>query len=784
MLPERRILLTSDRAVRIFDPNTGLSNVVVRHRASQAGREDCEQAVSPDGKLFASCVEFDDLARVWDLTTGREICHIGMASLPKSDRVPDFVTGRARHCVWFSADSKELLTWHEGVVRAWNPRTGEQRRTLNIPNMVFAVSPDRCVLAARNDPGFKEPLPRKIRLYDSVTGRELRQFECPESNNDWWFGVGFSPDSKQVAFIGGQMDCYVATVTGKEKPRVFQFPSFNPDSVSPLGWWRVAFPSDGRSLFGISFEETLGRFDLESGKQLALWAMSEPGLTGLLLTPDGKQLIFVDGTIRRWDVAKEEQLPLPDGYSARLIAVRSPNGKSVVMGDWTGRLDLWDATNGRRIQTWRTAGPGIRAIDFSPDNSLCAIVGGSRGVILIEVATGRETQTIPRPEGHGRWYCHGVLFTPDNKRFLTWNFDDEHYLRMFDLTTQKELWSKLIVNANGMAISPDGQTVVAKGYKTVLTFLDAATGNMRFYAAPEPRPPSKLDRLDIGDPIFMPDSRTVVAAITSRKAASIRFWDVDAGKETKAIDIPVAVGVERMAVSPDGKWLLTFGSDYVLRLWEIATAAEVRKLGELEGPVGGISFGPDGRTAFTSGWADALLWDLRPLGSPVAVPVFASLWDDLAAAPPTAHAAQWALIEDSKAAIGLLRAKLSKEEDDPKRVARWLKDLDSDIFKVRETADRALAKLGPTEAPILRKAMAETKSAEVRQRLEHLVPGLRNDKSPEELRRIRAVQTVELIGTVESVALLREWSERAAGAQLTEDARAALQRLKRFRADK
>src|SRR5262249_33233163 len=58
--------------------------------------------------------------------------------------------------------------------------------------------------------------------------------------------------------------------------------------------------------------------------------------------------------------------------------------------------------------------------------------------------------------------------------------------------------------------------------------------------------------------------------------------------------------VNRLAFSPDGRWLGTGGSEGDVRLWEVATCQEVLRLKGHKGWVVDLAFGPDGRTLLTS----------------------------------------------------------------------------------------------------------------------------------------------------------------------------------------
>jgi hypothetical protein len=62
---------------------------------------------------------------------------------------------------------------------------------------------------------------------------------------------------------------------------------------------------------------------------------------------------------------------------------------------------------------------------------------------------------------------------------------------------------------------------------------------------------------------------------------------------------------------------------------------------------------------------------------------------------------------------------------DEKQVARWVADLDSETFAVRDKAGEGLARLGHAATPFLRKALAARPSAEVRRRVEQLLEALR-----------------------------------------------------------
>jgi len=153
------------------------------------------------------------------------------------------------------------------------------------------------------------------------------------------------------------------------------------------------------------------------------------------------------------------------------------------------------------------------------------------------------------------------------------------------------------------------------------------------------------------------------------------------------------------------------------------------------------------------------------------------LWTRLQGDAATAHQSIVTLLSAPADAVPFLAARLHPSAGvDQRRVAALIKQLDSSRFAERQKAQAELRKLADGAESILRKALAENPSAEVRRRLEQVLQPL-EPTSTSGKRTLRAVEILERIGNVEAKRVLRHLAEGDSMAWLTIEAAASLRRL-------
>jgi hypothetical protein len=278
------------------------------------------------------------------------------------------------------------------------------------------------------------------------------------------------------------------------------------------------------------------------------------------------------------------------------------------------------------------------------------------------------------------------------------------------------------------------------------------------------------------------DARTVLVPGYNGK---VGVWDVPSGQMARTLDVAVRPADSALLrCSPDGR-LVAAAVGSKLTVLEWATGG-VRFAWDLPGPAQSLAVIPDGTTlAVSMSDTTILLYDLtgaalpRPWKQSPGDP--AKLWDKLA----TATAADgWAAIRELAArpsvAVPLVKEKIkpaaAKSHPTPAEIAKLITDLDAPAFATREEAGKRLRELGLAVEPEVRKALRETTSAEVRQRLEKIAEGLTRPPAVN-LAEVRAVEVLERIGTGEAKAYLVVLAGGDPAAALTRDAKAAAGRI-------
>jgi DNA-binding beta-propeller fold protein YncE len=475
---------------------------------------------------------------------------------------------------------------------------------------------------------------------------------------------------------------------------------------------------------------------------------------------------------------------------------QTPDGRHLVVGDASGRIDMFDLATGkldRQLQSHSTI--GIHVVAVSPNGRWLAC-GRTRGDVQFwDLTTGKITRLInaqsdPDPERRG--IVERLAFKSDSTVLYTgidpYQGAENAGASAWEVATGKKLWTMSGVGYN-LAADPRGRFVVTgvlSEESPRVSLLDAATGrvvqNMPVEASVEPGPDGGtiLEISATMDRRFTPDGTRVVSV---HDDGTVRGWDIATGKEFARMKVGPAGSTQPggLACSPDGRWV-AIRVDRTVQVWELSSGRKVHTIAGLEAAPRELFFTHDGRGLIISSGPAPILWTLKPKERPRIDRPIDALWDTLAS-DDAAAAFQlvWALMDDPKSAIQVARHKVHPNELvlERSQFDRLVAALDGPRFASRERAEVELLRSG-VAVPIswLRQAQAATKSEEVRARLGRVLTA-REAGGPTQWRLERMVQVLEVARTDEATKLLKEWASGPPGGFLTEVAAGAVARLSR-----
>ncbi len=420
---DSKMLVSGDEheMIRLWDTATGKPKATLNWRR---GTATYALAFSPSGRFIAS--GHRDGVKLWDNTV-------------KPKQQTDDTIGDYQHTLEirehkdyvsklaFSPDGKTLLTGSkDGTIQAWDTASGSYRFTCTghiegTRDLIFTLSGDTLVSLNQpfNPPGNLQQQRWDLTTRDQLSTRFLGMeaysmilspdgetlvthdsgSKCvlwdintdPPRIIDQFILEGFpggglnvrfafSADSKMLAAGGedGLVHVWDLTISKKVRHR-FTVKGHN------RGLRMLAFSPDGKLLASGGNGKTLCLWRVADGTSLFKSTAHKSWVTAVAFSPDSKILASGGNELFFWDPATATQLRTnPRELTARISTlVFSPDGKTLVVGNWDGILELWDVRTGGLLSTHTGHTRWANVLKFSPDGRTLVSSSFWDGTILI-----------------------------------------------------------------------------------------------------------------------------------------------------------------------------------------------------------------------------------------------------------------------------------------------------------------------------------------------------------------------------------------------------------------
>lgn len=328
-------------------------------------------------------------------------------------------------------------------------------------------------------------------------------------------------------------------------------------------------------------------------------------IRAMAVAPDGRTVVSGDssGSIRLWDVRFQKELGALEGNIGPVEALAiSPDGRWIVASNVNRHLTVWNAKTLKSVQKITLPDRPVQSLAFSPDSKHLAAGDMTSTIRVLDPATLKEQQ---KWQAETDWVT-GLDYSSDGKllvsggrdgQVIVWSAEDGKQLRS---VSHGSTVLTVEFSTDDRQIASGGTDGVIKLWNDELDLQRSLNGHAKA----------------VSDLCFFADNQRLAS---SSWDATIRLWPLDGASEPTVLHGHLE-SVYAAETGLDGEVLVSSGRDRTLRLWDLtgkrSRSEPVRQLEGLQNRVHAAVLSPDGRTLATSGSSsqpgtvELLLWDL------------------------------------------------------------------------------------------------------------------------------------------------------------------------------
>jgi hypothetical protein len=387
---------------------------------------------------------------------------------------------------------------------------------------------------------------------------------------------------------------------------------------APFEVTSVAYSRNGKWLASGSFDKIVRLWDASTWKEIRTFKGPGSPYLRVIFSQDDARILSVaqSGTLVAWDVSSGQQ-----ARSIKLLqgplnhAFLSPDGTRVAAVGSDNLLRIWDTSTGRGLLTINEpTDPWGTFVSFSPDAHRLAMVHlDSR-----RFATFKMWNLTTKPTANAFSLSVGLpyisVFALDGKRIITGDLSGN--VNSWDVESGGMLatFRGHATPVYALAVSRDGTQVASAGYDQTVRVWDSSTGTEIHHLRGHTGSVKSL--------AFSSDGKKLAS---SGSDGTIHIWDLDDGQKTRAVEqrtkspdpqgrpgvrFTISANASDVAITADGTRVASAGADGIVKVWNLATGAEVPNLIRQGTSASCLAFSPDG-DLIVAGYTDGTVtfWD-------------------------------------------------------------------------------------------------------------------------------------------------------------------------------
>lgn len=420
--------------------------------------------------------------------------------------------------------------------------------------------------------------------------------------------IALSPDGTRAASGGNDNLVMVWDVaTGTESLRL----AGHTDVVNS-----VAYSPDGRIIASASEDKLIIWWDAVMGVEIRRSTLHTEAVNSIAFSADGRYLLSGsdDGNAILWSAASGELVRILAGvtnntietYDFTAVAFDPTNAARAVTGGSDRIVRLWNLDTGVLIRSMDGHDNAITDVVYTPDGRTVVSASTDNTVIQWNISNGSRLATF-KAHAASVW---GVDVSADGARLLSASFDGT--ARLWDLTRSEEI-QRYVGHTGAQSVvavfGPNDETVVSGSYSDFSVRLwDRFSGlTIQEFRGHEGR---------ISDVAISADGRRILSAAWDSK---VILWDAATGQSIRVLEGHTGEAQAVRFLANDTQALSSSTNGGII-LWNLDTGEIIRRFGPAVAkedpghfdPVYDLAVTPDG-TRFVSASADdtLLLWDIN-----------------------------------------------------------------------------------------------------------------------------------------------------------------------------